>query len=88
LLNAFLDAGNDFNVEVLLATRDDDPTDEMILITIGETTAALTREQLRCFADMLLAAPGDCGVAHDFHQFGRLLAQGVAELPHTARTVH
>lgn len=84
LLRAFRDAGRKFNLSAMVAV----PTNEQegggyrLLLSIGETTAAMTIREARWFADGLIHRSDGMGeLSADLELFGRMVAEILAESP-------
>ena len=60
LLEAWRDAGDKFTLSVICATAIDGP-EYHILLTIGETTAAMTRNEVEWLGNSLIDRSGNLG---------------------------
>ena len=81
LLEAWRDAGDKFTLSVICATAIDGP-EYHILLTIGETTAAMTRNEVEWLGNSLIDRSGNLGqLTSDLQHFGRIILSILADAP-------
>jgi hypothetical protein len=77
LLLAFARAGEEFQINVMVATPVEGPDGYHLLFTVGDTTAAMTVRQTQWLANLLVNDPQD----GDLRNLGRLMFEVLAEAP-------
>lgn len=83
LLQAFLTAGPEFEIDVLIGTIEGGPPGHHIVFTIGEVTSVMTIAQADRLVDMLINQAGGFspGLQDDFAKLGKLMQSILAAAP-------